>query len=179
MAERTICSHYDQRSAIEVFRIDNVNCGTKLHIELDDTYQERDIEVICQNECEQYAVYAVNRDGGFTSCLFEGRPTEATSFEAFDIYNPRKNDLRQVHRISTESRRRWTLHTSKVPDSDTEYMMGIATSTKIWLHDLRTDQIYPVICTDNQTTKRKKINTPRAIVIYTMTFEEARRNIRR
>lgn len=132
--------------------------------------------------CQKYAIYAVNRQGGITSCLFDGRSTESATMIPFDIttsYDPANGLSREIRRIQTEGKRRWSLNSGAIKQEFANDMIDILTSPRIWLHDLMTDRIFSVNCIDGSLDKKNKINTPRQIINYTMTFEEARINIRK
>ncbi len=181
------CHSYASMQALEGFRISNIACPSTMRIQVSPSgstteYDGQDVRILCG--CRQkYAIYAVNRDGGVTTCLFDGRSMESAGFSAFDIetnsLQPNYPTTRLTNRISTEGRRQWRLNSGKLLNEDADDMVDIATSPRIWLHDLETDRMFSVNCTDSQVDKKRRINTPGEVINYTMTFEEARVNIRR
>ncbi len=181
------CNDYYSRSVIEGFRVSNIICPSTMRIGVRPSgagseYDGQDVRILC-NCRQKYAVYAVNRDGGITTCLFDGRSMESAGFSAFDIeinsLQPNYPTTRFTNRISTEGRRRWRLNSGKLFNEDGNDMVDIATSPRVWLHDLETDRLYAVNCVDSQVDKKRRINSPGEVINYTMTFEEARINVRR
>lgn len=133
------------------------------------------------DRCPRYAIYAVNRKGGITSLLCDGRPTESFGVKRFDVqtFYDRSNPVgRETRRVNTQTTRKWRLNTGKVGEQWAHCIDDIASSPKIVLHDLQTDRLYAVNCTDASIERKLRVNNRRRILEYTLNFDEAREEVR-
>lgn len=130
----------------------------------------------------RYALYAVNRRGGITHIVCEGKPLESYQKTNWDIdtdYNRLSEIGRGTRRMSVTSTRRWKLNTGYLTESEAKHIDDIVTSPRVVLHDLQEGRLFAVNSNDSTIERRTRASNGRKPIEYTLTFEEARIEIRR
>ena len=134
------------------------------------------------NNCNRYALYYVNAYGGWDSFLIEGnhsvsdnltRHTRETEYDNRSIQN------RGVHNYVNEITKTITLHTSWLSDEESARMHHLLNSTNVYLGDLVTGQMIPVILTDTRTDYKTYKGNGGRLVNYTINVTIAQERIRR
>lgn len=134
------------------------------------------------NNCNRYALYYVNAYGGWDSLLIEGshsisdnltRHTRETEYSNRSIQN------RGVHNYVNEIVKTMTLHTSWLSDDESSRMHHLLNSTNVYLGDLVTGQMIPVILTDTRTDYKTYKSNGGRLVNYTINVTIAQERIRR
>lgn len=134
------------------------------------------------NNCNRYALYYVNAYGGWDSLLIEGnhsvsdnltRHTRETEYDNRSIQN------RGVHNYVNEISKTMTLHTSWLSDDESSRMHHLLNSTNVFLGDLVTGQMIPVILTDTRTDYKTYKGNGGRLVNYTINVTIAQERIRR
>lgn len=134
------------------------------------------------NNCNRYALYYVNAYGGWDSLLIEGnhsvsdnltRHTRETEYDNRSIQN------RGVHNYVNEISKTMTLHTSWLSDDESSRMHHLLNSTNVFLGDLVTGQMIPVILTDTRTDYKTYKGNGGRLVNYAINVTIAQERIRR
>lgn len=134
------------------------------------------------NKCNRYALYYVNAYGGWDSLLIEGnhsvsdnltRHTRETEYDNRNIQN------RGVHNYVNEISKTITLHTSWLSDEESARMHNLLNSTNVYLGDLVTGEMIPVILTDTTTEYKTYKGNGGRLVNYTINVTIAQERIRR
>ena len=134
------------------------------------------------NGCNRYVLYYVNAYGGWDSLLIEGnhsfsdnltRHTRETEYDNRNIQN------RGVHNYVNEISKTMTLHTSWLSDDESSRMHHLLNSTNVYLGDLVTGQMIPVILTDTRTDYKTYKSNGGRLVNYTINVTIAQERIRR
>ena len=134
------------------------------------------------SECSRYVLYYVNAYGGWDSLLIEGnhsisdnltRHTRETEYDNRSIQN------RGVHNYVNEISKTMTLHTSWLSDEESSRMHHLLNSTNVYLGDLVTGQIIPVILTNTTTEYKTYKGNGGRLVNYAINVEFAQERIRR
>ena len=134
------------------------------------------------NGCSRYALYYVNAYGGWDSLLIEGnhsfsdnltRHTRETEYDNRNIQN------RGVHNYVNEIAKTMTLHTSWLSDEESARMHHLLNSTEVYLGDIVTGQMIPVILTDTRTDYKTYKGNGGRLVNYTINVTIAQERIRR
>lgn len=134
------------------------------------------------NNCNRYALYYVNAYGGWDSLLIEGnhsfsdnltRHTRETEYDNRSIQN------RGVHNYVNEISKTMTMHTSWLSDDESSRMHHLLNSTNVFLGDLVTGQMIPVILTNNTTEYKTYKGNGGRLVNYTINVTIAQERIRR
>jgi hypothetical protein len=134
------------------------------------------------SECSRYVLYYVNAYGGWDSLLIEGnhsisdnltRHTRETEYDNRSIQN------RGVHNYVNEISKTMTLHTSWLSDDESSRMHHLLNSTNVFLGDLVTGQMIPVILTNTTTEYKTYKGNGGRLVNYAINVEFAQERIRR
>lgn len=134
------------------------------------------------NGCSRYALYYVNAYGGWDSLLIEGNDAEADNLTRHireTEYDNRNIQNRGVHNYVNEIVKTMTLHTSWLSDDESSRMHHLLNSTNVYLGDLVTGQMIPVILTDTRTDYKTYKGNGGRLVNYTINVTIAQERIRR
>ena len=134
------------------------------------------------NGCSRYALYYVNAYGGWDSLLIEGNDAEADNLTRHireTEYDNRSIQNRGVHNYVNEISKTMTLHTSWLSDDESSRMHHLLNSTNVYLGDLVTGQMIPVILTDTRTDYKTYKGNGGRLVNYTINVTIAQERIRR
>lgn len=132
--------------------------------------------------CLRYALYYINAFGGWDAFLIQGnermsdtysRKTRQEDYDNNDIRN------RGAQNYLTEITRAWTLHTGFMNDDQSGRMHHILGSTFVYLHDLDTGEILPVLITNTETEHKTYHNNGNRLNQYTIDVELAQTRMRR
>lgn len=130
----------------------------------------------------RYALYAVNRMGGVTHILCEGKPLQSYRRKSWDIetdYNRLSQVGRGIRRISTSTTRRWRINIGYLTEAEASEINDLVNSPRIVLHDLEAGRLFAVNSTDSTVDDKTYETNGRKPIEYTLNFEEARTEIRR
>lgn len=134
------------------------------------------------NSCNRYALYYVNAYGGWDSLLIEGNHSETdnlTRHTRETEYDNRNSQNRGVHNYVNEISKTMTLHTSWLSDDESSRMHHLLNSTNVFLGDIVTGQMIPVILTDTRTDYKTYKGNGGRLVNYTINVTIAQERIRR
>lgn len=140
------------------------------------------VEYHVVNSCARYVLYYVNAYGGWDSLLIEGnhsvsdnltRHTRETEYDNRSIQN------RGVHNYVNEISKTMTLHTSWLSDDESSRMHHLLNSINVFLGDLVTGQMIPVILTNTTTEYKTYKGNGGRLVNYTINVTIAQERIRR
>lgn len=130
----------------------------------------------------RYCVYCVNRMGGITSMLMNGKPLESYNRNDWDLntgYNRLDETARGIKRIYTSTNRRWRLNTGVISEADAVHIDDIMNSPKIVLHDMVEDRLFAVNALDKAVVTQTRRSNGTQPIEYTLNFSEARNDIRK
>ena len=134
------------------------------------------------NGCSRYALYYVNAYGGWDSMLIEGNHSEVdnlTRYTRETEYDNRSIQNRGVHNYVNEIAKTMTLHTSWLSDEESARMHHLLNSTEVYLGDIVTGQMIPVILTDTRTDYKTYKGNGGRLVNYAINVTIAQERIRR
>ena len=134
------------------------------------------------SECSRYVLYYVNSYGGWDSLLIEGNHSVSdnlTRYTRETEYDNRSIQNRGVHNYVNEISKTMTLHTSWLSDDESSRMHHLLNSTNVYLFDLATGQIVPVVLTDTRTDYKTYKGNGGRLVNYTINVTIAQERIRR
>ena len=126
--------------------------------------------------CGDYALYYLNRYGGWTSYLIEGAVIEKDDFERSD-YTTVVNNTKVLDRAKTRFNNQIThgyeIKTGWLSDAASKNLVAhLLSSNNVWLHNLKTDKVIPVIITDS-SSEYKTFANERKMFGYTINVEES------
>ena len=134
------------------------------------------------NKCHKYVLYYINAYGGWDSLLIEGNYSELdnlTRYTRETEYDNRNIQNRGVHNYVNEITKSFTLHTSWLSDVESAQMHHLLNSTDVYLGDLASGQIIPVILTDTQTEYKTYKGNGGRLVNYAINVSLAYNRVRR
>lgn len=119
------------------------------------------ISVAAGNTCGEYAIYYLNRYGGWDSFLIEGNVTKTDEYEKFytnKSYNNTQLDFEKKvynNQITTK----YELNTGWLTDAESERLaFNLLSSNAAYLHNLVKDEIKPIVISNTETEYKKFIN---------------------
>lgn len=134
------------------------------------------------NSCHKYALYYLNAYGGWDSLLIEGnhskrdnltRHTRETEYDNGNLQN------RGIHNYVNEISRSLTLHTSWMTDEQSARMHHLLNSTNVYLGDIESGQMIPVVLTDTITEYKTYKGNGGKLVNYAINVTIAQERMRR
>lgn len=140
----------------------------------------REFHVI--NGCNRYVLYYVNAYGGWDSFLIEGNHSISDNLIRYvreAEYDNRSVQNRGVHNYVNEISKTMTMHTSWLSDDESSRMHHLLNSTNVFLGDLATGQIIPVILTNTKTDYKTYKGNGGRLVNYAINVTIAQERIRR
>ena len=135
-----------------------------------------------QDTCARYLVYYTNAYGGWDSLILDGiaRTSDAlTRHTALREYDNNDSDQRGWKDYAVEVERNWELNTGFLTDDQSELMHHLLNSTDVFLYDLSTGEITPVVLTDTGAQRKTYRGNGRQVIQYTFNAKEAQLQVRR
>lgn len=124
--------------------------------------------------CGDYAIYYLNRSGGWDAFLIEGLSKKTDALEKYYINKSFNNTTiefgkRVYHNQITTS---WELHTGWLTDAQSENLaFNLLTSNQSYLHNLSTGEIIPIVVTNEEAEYKTFKNNNKKMVNYTIRVE--------
>ena len=124
------------------------------------------------NDCKsKWALYYLNSHGGWDSYLIEGYVSKKDTFNRNSISRQYdNNDIKfSTSPYMTEITDNYEIHTGWLNEKESSMIASeIFPSTRVYLHNLETDEITPVTITDADAMYKNKNNTGRKLLNYTI-----------
>lgn len=133
-------------------------------------------------DCARYALYYVNAFGGWDTFLIEGNTLEADNLTRYlrnAEYNNRDVQNRGIYNYVNEIAKTFTFHTGLLKDDQGTMMHHLLNSTDVYLYDMVTEEMIPVIVTGNTTEYKTFKNQGNKMAQYTFQVQVAQNRIRR
>lgn len=127
--------------------------------------------------CDNYCMYYVNAYGGWDSLLFRGHVVRADGYSRKTYKCNYDNSVPlSAGTVSylNEITRKYEMHTGWLLGDAGERMHHLLGSSSVYLHDFATDEIVPVIITDNECRYMNYHNNGNRLVDFTVNVEVAR-----
>ena len=134
------------------------------------------------NTCCKYALYYVNAYGGWDSLLIEGNHSEVDNLTRHmreTEYDNRNVQNRGTHNYVNEIVKSLTLHTSWLSDDESSRMHHLLNSTNVYLGELNSGKMIPVVLTDTQTDYKTYKGNGGKLVNYSINVTIAQERVRR
>lgn len=134
------------------------------------------------NSCNRYALYYANAYGGWDSFLIKGNHTMSdaiTRHTRETEYDNRNVQNRGKHNYVNEIVKSMTLHTSWLSDEESLRMHHLLNSTEVYLYDMETNQMIPVVLTNSTTDYKTYKGNGCKLVNYAIEVAIAQEMIRR
>lgn len=133
------------------------------------------------SSCAKYALYYVNAYGGWDTLLIQGNATEADDLKRYTRemeYDNRFVSNRGKQNYVNEITKTYTLNTGWLTDSQASRMHHLLNSTEVYLYDLATGDMIPVVLPATTTEYKTRLSAER-VINYTIQAEVAHNLIRR
>lgn len=134
------------------------------------------------NPCNRYVLYYVNAYGGWDSLLIEGNYSEVDNLTRHireTGYNNRDVQNRGSHNYVNEIVKSLTLHTSWLSDDESSRMHHLLNSTNVYLGDITSGAMIPVVLTGTQTEYKTYKGNGGRLVNYSINVTIAQEKSRR
>ena len=130
------------------------------------------------NACGEIALYYKNRKGGWDEFLIEGTVTKKDTYTKYTYNRSFNNNTLEFENGTYHSQvvTSYQLNTGWLSDQESENLaFNLLSSNEVYLHNLCTDKVYPVVITDNTATYKTYKNNSRKLVNYQINCEESQR----
>lgn len=142
-------------------------------------YQERnEFKVI--DSCYEYCLYYVNAYGGWDSLLIQGNTLKSdniTSSYYMKNFNNNTNEFEKV-KYNNVMTTKYQLYTDWFNDDEQSRLHHLLESTEVYLHNLVTDEILPVVITNNTCDWKTFSNNGKKMWYNTINVEVSQQRIR-
>lgn len=128
--------------------------------------------------CKQYALYYVNAYGGWDTLAVLGNTKVRDTLKHYtteQVYSNRQTHSRGKVNYVNEVTRAFTFNTHPLNEDQASRMHHLLNSPHVYLHDVLTDHVYPIVLTGNTTEHSKGPG----LHSYTIEAELAQTRIRR
>lgn len=127
----------------------------------------------------KYCLYYMNTHGGYDSFLVRGNSMRSDAYERTNIRRSVSGNLQHskdtiLNTITTK----WELYTDYLTDAQYQRLHHLLGSTSVYLHDLESDEIVPVIVTNNMTNYHTYTNQGRKMSYVKIDVESAQEHMR-
>lgn len=130
------------------------------------------------NACGEIALYYKNRKGGWDSFLIEGTVTKKDEYTKYTYNRSFNNNTLEFENGTYHSQivTSYVLNTGWLNDQESDNLaFNLLSSNEVYLHNLCTDKVYPVVIKDNSATYKTYKNNSRKLVNYQINVEESQR----
>lgn len=130
------------------------------------------------DNCGEIALYYKNRKGGWDSFLIEGNWKKTDEYTKYTYNRSFNNNTLEFENGTYHSQivTKYALSTGWLSDQESENLaFNLLSSNEVYLHNLCTDKVYPVVITDNSATYKTYKNNSHKLVNYQINVEESQR----
>lgn len=130
------------------------------------------------NACGEIALYYKNRKGGWDAFLVEGNVTKKDEYTKYTYNRSFNNNTLEFENGTYHSQivTSYVLNTGWLNDQESDNLaFNLLSSNEVYLHNLCTDKVYPVVIKDNSATYKTYKNNSRKLVNYQINVEESQR----
>ena len=120
------------------------------------------------NTCYRYCLYYLNQYGGWDSLLFRGKELKTDDLSRLSYkknYVAQSLDYYKTNYLTT-IQERWSLNTSFLNNIESDKMINLMASNKIYIHDLVENFIAPVVITNSNCEHKNYKNQGRKMATY-------------
>lgn len=135
-----------------------------------------------RDTCAKYALYYVNAFGGWDALVMQGTPKHSEDIKRYNVqksYDNSESRARGLHNYTNEITSKWALKTALLTDEQSARMHHLLGSTMVYLYDIETTEVLPVVLTDNSIEYKTFKNNNRQRAQYTINVQLAAERLRR
>lgn len=122
--------------------------------------------------CGEYVLYYANGYNGWDSLLLNGASMKTDNVEHLNYRKRHQSTFSKVN-YQNNITARWRLKTHLMFGDEGERMYHLLESTKVYLHNLETDEIVPVVVTDSNCDYLNYTNNGKRPYFYEINVEES------
>ena len=151
---------------------------TAVKVEVYDSGSEKTTVYRVGGGCKQYALYYVNAYGGWDTLAVLGNTKVRDTLKHYtteQVYSNRQTHNRGKVNYVNEVTRAFTFNTHPLNEDQASRMHHLLNSPHVYLHDVLTNHVYPIVLTGNTTEHSKGPG----LHSYTIEAELAQTRIRR
>lgn len=130
--------------------------------------------------CGDYAIYFLNRSGGWSSFLIEGKVVEKDNYTRSSFErkaNQRQYYSREKEIYHSQITKNFEMHTGWMGDEEsTKLVYNLLSTNKLYIHNLKTDEITPGNIVTS-SAEYKNFNNSRRLVSYQIDIEESNKQL--
>lgn len=129
--------------------------------------------------CGNYVLYYINAYGGWDSLPVQGRTVQTDGYTRHTLeksYDNNTYTARGTNNYVTEIAERFVLHTGPLTTDQSERMHNITGSTFVYLHDMNTGRVHPVVLTVSSAERQTRAGV---LHFYEIEAQLAQERIRR
>ena len=124
-------------------------------------------------ECNagKWALYYLNRYGGWDSYLIDGYVSRKDNFVRKNVVKSFNNNTLEFGNkpYMTQITPNYEIHTGWMNDRESEVLAAnVFQSTRVYLHNLETDEVIPIVITDADVLHKNHKNSGRRLLNYTI-----------
>lgn len=119
----------------------------------------------------KWALYYINRYGGWDSYLIDGYVSRKDNFNRKAVFADYDNNTTQFGKrpYMTQITPNYEIHTGWMNDRESEVLAAnVFQSTRVYLHNLETEEIIPIVITDADVLHKNHKNNGRRLLNYTI-----------
>ena len=119
----------------------------------------------------KWALYYLNRYGGWDSYLIEGYVSRKDNFTRKNVVKAYNNNTVEfgTKPYMTQVSTNYEIHTGWLNNTESEVLAAnVFQSTRVYLHNLETNDVIPVVITDADALYKNHKNTGRRLLNYTI-----------
>lgn len=132
--------------------------------------------------CNRYALYYLNAYGGWDSLLIEGTHKSGDTIKRYTRemeYDNRSSANRAKDNYLNEMERNYSFNTGWLSDEESLRMHHLLSSTNVYMMDLETGKVYPLVITTTECEHKTFKSNGRQMVSYTIDATLSQSMIRR
>lgn len=122
---------------------------------------------------KDYVLYYVNAYGGWDSLLINGNVKRTDNFTSYSYRNKQNGKVKYMNEITPS----WSLYTDDMNDGSKMY--HLLESTEVYLHNLKTDEIIPVVISDSSCEYKTYANQGNTRFYYVINVEASKYKYRK
>lgn len=125
-----------------------------------------------------WALYYLNKYGGWDSFLIEGYVSKTEKFTRSTLNREYNNNIQQFGTTPylTEINPSYEIHTGWLNETESDILAtNLFQSTRVFLHNLETDEIIPVVITNTDVLYKTRKNSNRKLLNYTINVDASQK----
>jgi len=128
--------------------------------------------------CGDYALYYLQRNGGWASFLIEGNSKKTDNYERYTyskVFDNRTAEFEE-NTYNNQITSEWEMHTKWLTETQAKNLaFNLLASNRVFIHDLNADKIIPAVITNSSAEYKTFHNNGNKLINYTITLRESQK----